>query len=140
MTREFYKFLSVGTIGFIADSLCFTALQLMGNDLLLSRLIAFWLAVNVTWLGNKYFTFVDNDGHSHSGQLAKISRDKTASMQQQWLHYVFYCHLSGLLNISVFFAASLILPLSVSFVLGILVGTVSNFWLSKFVVFAKASV
>jgi putative flippase GtrA len=61
---RFLKFALVGGIGFIADTavffLCLHALQV---QITVARLIAFAVAVHVTWLGNRCYTFAYR-GHS----------------------------------------------------------------------------
>ncbi|MEH0666273.1 GtrA family protein [Vibrio scophthalmi] len=123
----FVRFALVGGAGFIADSGVFvTAHYLLQFDVMLSRLLAFFCAACVTWLGNRVFTF------------ASQSRDKWS----EWGRFMVSACLSALPNFAVF---TLVLqgvgendgaPL-LALVLGVLAGMVSNYWLSKHWVFQR---
>lgn len=111
---RFLRFCFVGGLGFIADAASFALLLHLNLDLLFARVLAFWLAIVVTWLGNRYFTF------SQSGR----SITKTEFGQ-----YLLLAHLSGLFNLTSFYFSFAIVGTEVAFVFGIAVGLVCNYLL-----------
>jgi len=118
------KFLIVGAAGFVVDYLIFLLFFTISGNLLMSRVISFWGAANFIWLGHRYFTFQ--------------AREQSAF--KQWLQHMLGCHMTGLLNIGVFIMTIQWLPVQLSFILGVLVGTVTNYLWSSKVVFAGKKV
>ena len=88
---------------------------------MISRLIAFWLAATTTWYGNRHFTFQA----SHQPPLA------------QWGKHMVSCHVSGCANLALFYVATTVMPVSISFVLGILLGMVLNYLFSSVLVYSN---
>ena len=90
---------------------------------MLSRVLAFWVAATTTWLGNRYFTYsylhFSNEQRNKSIQLAK---------------HLASAHFSGGFNLATFW---FLLPHTgdqIGFVIGVIVGMFSNYFLScKFV-------
>ena len=87
---------------------------------MLARLLAFWLAACVTWLGNKHLTFA--------------CKQKTGLLKQ-WAKHMLTAHTSGLVNLLCFYLISAVYLVPVAFVVGVLVAAVCNYWLSKKYVF-----
>lgn len=57
---SFPKFVIVGTLGFVVDSLALLfAIHVLGLDKYSGRLFSFLVAVTFTWLGHRSFTFAD---------------------------------------------------------------------------------
>ncbi|MCK6264645.1 GtrA family protein [Vibrio sp. ZSDE26] len=120
--RALFKFALVGSIGFIADASLFsTALYVCDLDVLLSRVIAFFGAACVTWLGNRWYTF------AHSGNVSKF---------HQWAKFMISASISAIPN---FIAFKLVIStlgentmtVYIALAFGVLVGMLSNFILSS---------
>ncbi len=69
----FIKFAIIGTIGFIVDSgvleLC---IRVLGLDHYTGRVLSVFVAMTVTWLGNRSFTFVGHVPEPWWRQAAKF--------------------------------------------------------------------
>lgn len=59
MGNAIYKFIAVGAAGFVVDVGGLYVLTLAGGDPLTMRFVTFLVAVVVTWIGNRYWTFAD---------------------------------------------------------------------------------
>ena len=119
MKKRITRFAAVGMAGFAVDSLIFFMLMYVSDNLLLNRFVAFWIAACTTWLGNRHFTF----------------KAQNQNPVWQWGKHMLSCHLSGLCNIAVFYVLVPVTGIYLAFVVGILVGTVTNYLLSSLLVF-----
>ncbi|MEG3755068.1 GtrA family protein [Psychromonas arctica] len=113
-------FVLIGGVAFCIDTGVFSILfSLYGINIYIARIIAFIVAVCVTWYGNRCFTFKERNVLSVGKQISRA---------------FFSAILSLLPNLIVFYFVSyyLYLPLStaIAFILGTLAGTLSNFILS----------
>lgn len=120
--QKFFKFCVVGALGFIADSLAFLILISIIDNPLISRVIAFWFAASITWLGNRLYTF----------QLACQQRKL-----RQWSKHMLSAHASGVLNILIFWQLLNLVPVSIAFIAGTCVGAGSNYFLASYIVFTN---
>lgn len=116
----FARFLLVGTFGFFVDAVVFSILFWFDVDLLLARYLAFIITINVTWLGNKYYTFKNT---------------QVKSVVNAWSLYFVASHIAGGVNILVFSAIVEYLPMPIAFAAGVLVGLFFNFSISRGVIF-----
>lgn len=120
--NQFKTFCFVGIAGFLIDSISFATLYYLSNEVMASRLLAFWLAATATWMGNRRYTF------NQSNHLKPII---------QWGRHMLSAHASGSINLGLFVALQLYTPLPAAFVTGVLAGLVSNFIFSRYFVFAE---
>ncbi|KLN63309.1 GtrA family protein [Vibrio sp. VPAP30] len=130
MNVRLVRFALIGSIGFIADAVVFSALfYLADTSIMLARAIAFVGAATVTWFGNRTFTFYSTEQKAF----------------QQWMKFMCGASFSALPNFIVFKVLSSVLgeagvgPL-IALVAGILVGMVSNYLLSSRWVFAQVGI
>ena len=124
MNKSVAKFAVVGLIGFIADSLFFVFFSYLDISVMIARTFSFWVALNVTWLGNICFTFKN-----------RVLRANPWHTANKWFKYVCSCHVSGLVNIGSFYLVSNLVDTLAGFIFGIALGMVCNYLLSRFVVF-----
>ncbi|WP_368737155.1 GtrA family protein [Vibrio marinisediminis] len=123
------KFALVGAVGFMVDAAVFTLCFALGETpLLFARVVAFFVAATVTWLGNRYFTFKEVT------VIQKLQRD--ASPREQWLKFIASACASALPNFLVFKAVLSVLGTRgvspyIALVAGVLAGMVSNYTLSS---------
>ena len=110
--QQFSRFSLVGLLGFAVDSLVFSISFWLAGNALACRLLAFWVAMTATWLGNRHFTFGDG---SHQPAL------------RQWLRHSAGAHLAGSANITGFYLLDGPLPTALAFVLGIGIGLIFNY-------------
>lgn len=121
-------FAAVGLSGFVVDSMVFSVLLLFYPITLdMARIVAFLVAVAVTYLGNRHFTFEDNC----KGQLT------------QFLKYLAVACFSAIPNLLVFKLLTMLIgqdsfSIAIAFTCGILVGMMSNFFLNRALVFKVA--
>jgi putative flippase GtrA len=92
-----------------------------------ARLIAWFCAATFTWFGNRYFTFAKQ-------------RAKGLAIVQEWLRFLGANSIGGVANVGTFFllthfAHAPLNGTNLAFILGVLVGLVFNFTLSKKMVF-----
>ena len=121
------RFAVIGALGMPVD---WGALQLamhLGAPRDAARLAAWFCAATFTWLGNRYFTFAAS--RAHGGAIAR-----------EWLRFLGANSVGGAANVGSFLALTHFAPapfnnINVAFVLGVLVGLVFNFTLSKMLVF-----
>lgn len=115
--KQFVRFIFAGGIGFITDSLGFTLFQYVIN-LHIARILSFLIAVVVTFMINRHFTF--------NNRLASFS------------HY-FYGQFKGFLLNFLVFGAAIDLLGDAYVVLAFLAGSGAalffNFFYAKFLVF-----
>lgn len=114
------KFAVIGGLGFVFDGLFFYLLLQLSIAPMLARVMAFWLAATVTWLGNRHFTFACL---------------QPAGALKQWAKHMLSAHSSGVLNLCIFYLMQWHYAIEVSFVCGIVSGAVFNYWLSNRYVF-----
>ncbi len=123
------RFAVVGGAGFFVNE---AALTLAHNYLHAGPnaawLIAFVPAVTFTWLGNRYLTFADKASDGHLGMLTEWARFVVANGIGAVANFVVY-------NLLVRFTPFPLNNLNVALAIGILVGLVFNFTLSKRLVF-----
>lgn len=89
---------------------------------MLARLLAFWCAMFITWLGNYHYTF---------------SQAKQSAVLHCFLRHVCVSHVFGAANILTFYYLKMWVPLMAAFVFGTLVAILGNFILSKYWVFTN---
>ena len=122
-----FRFAIIGALGMPVD---WGALQLamhLGAPRDAARLAAWFCAATFTWLGNRYFTFAGRRAHGRA-------------IAQEWLRFLGANSVGGAANVGSFlllthFAPSPFNNTNVAFVIGVLVGLVFNFTLSKKLVF-----
>jgi putative flippase GtrA len=122
------RFAVIGALGMPVD---WGVLQLMvhwGSGPYLGRLVSWFCAATFTWAGNRYFTFA-----------ATRARGLLAT-GREWLRFLAANAVGGLVNVGLYsvlvrFAPPPLNDLTVALVLGVLLGLVFNFTLSKKVVF-----
>lgn len=122
-----FRFAIIGALGMPVD---WGVLQLMLHLAMPrdgARLVAWFCAATFTWLGNRYFTFADR-------------RARGRTIVQEWLRFLGANSIGGVANVGSFFLLTHFAPrpfndTNVAFVLGVLVGLVFNFTLSKKLVF-----
>lgn len=117
---RFVKFCLVGVLGFIVDVLSFYFFIVFIDELLVARLFSFWLAAHVTWLGNLIFTF---------------RKQAAAALHDLWYKYMLAVHLSGSINLLVFYILQYKTAVLIAFCLGIVSGLLANYLLSMRFVF-----
>ncbi|MBD1556428.1 GtrA family protein [Vibrio sp. S9_S30] len=125
--HRLFKFAFVGGIGFLVDTAVFALLYYVFEmPIFSSRVIAFVLAATATWIGNRVLTFSDRE-----------QSDKA----KQWQKHMVAAVCSAIPNLGVFkmvialFGDQGAMPF-MALVAGILVGMVSNYFLSSKWVFA----
>lgn len=125
--RDFRRFVVVGGLGFCVDGGLLTILMRYGWDIIPARSCSFLLAVSVTWLFNRLWTF-------DSG--------KRISMRRQYVYY-FGTQVSGaIINLSIFFMLINIYPALrytplIPLAVGAAVSLVFNYMVSKTIVFKR---
>ena len=124
---KFAQFCLVGATGVVINILMYALLMRVSLGVPVAYALAIWLAMTWNFALNRCVTF-------------REQRDK--HIFRQYLHFITACLLGAILNWSV----SMLLTFSVDFfaenkllaaTLGIIVGTVSNFLLSLFIVFPQ---
>lgn len=117
---KFLRFACVGSLGFVVDATCFYLLLQITIPPMTARVFSFWLAASVTWLGNRHFTFAKNH---------------LDAPFNQWLKHMLSAHSSGAVNLIIFYIISINYAVELAFLVGIVLGTISNYWLSSRFVF-----
>jgi putative flippase GtrA len=118
--QQFKKFCLIGGLGFIVDSLFFLFFKNISDSIMLARLLSFWLAASTTWFGNRIYTY------NHKVFTHAIS---------QWCKHMLTAHLSGFINLLIFWSTKEIFSIPVAFCFGILVGLFSNYFFANRFVF-----
>ena len=59
---QLYRFLMVGGCGFASDIVVFEAMRMLDGGLIVSRLVSASVAITVTWLMNRTYTFKTRGG------------------------------------------------------------------------------
>lgn len=122
------RFAVIGALGMPVD---WAVLQLMvhlGTGPYLGRVISWFCAATFTWTGNRYFTFATTRARGLAGA------------GKEWLRFLAANAVGGLVNIGLYsvlvrFAPPPFNDLTVALVLGVLLGLVFNFTLSRKLVF-----
>ena len=121
-------FLFVGFTGFIVDTFFYFFLQYsLSIPHLAARAASFFLAASWNWYCNRKFTFLQGDYPDGFAQWSNFLLMSSISFMLNWGTYCF-------LTMSVPF---FILHKYPAFIAGILIGTVSNFTFSKYIVFKE---
>jgi len=118
--QQFKKFCFIGGLGFIVDSLSFLFFTALMSDIMLARLLSFWLAATTTWYGNRIYTY---------------NHHKFNAIFSQWFKHMITAHLSGSLNLLVFWSTLELLSMPIAFCLGIFASLVSNYFIINRFVF-----
>jgi putative flippase GtrA len=127
---SFLRFAVIGALGMPVD---WGVLQLMvhwGTGPYLGRVISWFCAATFTWAGNRYFTFAATRAHGFTGTF------------KEWGRFLAANAVGGLVNVGLYSVLVRYAPppandLTVALVLGVLLGLVFNFTLSKTMVFRK---
>lgn len=122
--QQFKRFCLIGGLGFIVDSLFFLFFKNITDSIMLARLLSFWLAASATWFGNRIYTY------NHQLFTDAIS---------QWCKHMLTAHLSGGINLLIFWGIKEVVPIPVAFCLGVLVGLFSNYFFANRFVFVTPS-
>jgi putative flippase GtrA len=120
--QQFKKFCIIGGLGFVVDSLFFLLLNEVTGKVMLARLLSFWLAASTTWFGNRIYTF---------------SQQQFTSAITQWCKHMLTAHVSGGINLIIFWSIKDVVSMPVAFCSGILAGLLCNYYFSKKVVFVS---
>lgn len=120
--EQFKKFCLIGGLGFVVDSLFFIFLSQLTDNIMLARLLSFWLAASTTWIGNRIYTF---------------SHQQFTNFIVQWCKHLLTAHISGCINLLVFWCTKEVTFIPVAFCLGILAGLFSNYFIASRFVFAN---
>jgi putative flippase GtrA len=89
MNNRFVRFLGVGVAGFVVDSGVTTMLSRAGLSPITARPPAILLAMSVTWLLNRRFTFEVQVRKSFS----ELSRYLVVALLSSFLNFFLYCGL-----------------------------------------------
>lgn len=120
--EQFKKFCLIGGLGFVVDSLFFLFLNRITDNIMLSRLLSFWLAACTTWFGHRVYTY---------------NHQKFTNIIAQWSKHMLTSHLSGSINLLLFWSTKEVFCTSLAFCFGILAGLFSNYFFSNRFVFLK---
>jgi putative flippase GtrA len=118
--RSFRRFCCVGMCGFIADASAFWAINQALENTGIARLLSFWLAVSITWYGNRLMTFPNS---------------KKSSPFTQWSKHFLIAHLAGSANLAIFWLSINLAPLPIAFTCGVAVGLACNYLGAKYFTF-----
>ncbi|WP_261815397.1 GtrA family protein [Vibrio gallicus] len=126
MKYQFLRFAVVGVVGFVVDitvfALCIYWIQM---PTLLSRVTAFSVAVCVTWLGNRIYTFGNKS--PIWPQLKRFAVSATASVIPN----------IGIFHLVLSYLGESVVTHLLAFVMGVLAGLCSNYLLNTLWVFKK---
>lgn len=126
MTRQFFRFALVGTVGFVVDlSALQLSLHVLGLDVYVGRGLSYLCAASSTWIMNRYFTF---------------AAERTAGLWREWGRFLMSNAAGGAVNLSVYAAmVSSGLPIVsapwLALAAGSLAGLFFNFFASRKFVF-----
>ena len=129
LRHSFVRFAMVGTLGMPVDAgMLWLMTHEAGLDPYSGRMISWLCAATFTWTGNRYFTFPERRAHGLLGAL------------KEWLRFLAANAVGGLVNVGLY--ATLVRfappPLNnplIATAIGVAVGLVFNFTLSKRFVF-----
>jgi putative flippase GtrA len=122
------RFAIIGALGMPVDWLVLQLMVHWGTGPYLGRVLSWFCAASFTWAGNRYFTFAATRARSLAGTA------------KEWLRFLAANAVGGLVNVGLYsvlvrFAPPPFNNLTVALMLGVLLGLVFNFTLSKKVVF-----
>jgi putative flippase GtrA len=122
------RFAVIGALGMPVDWLVLQLMVHWGTGPYLGRVLSWFCAASFTWAGNRYFTFAATRARSLAGTA------------KEWLRFLAANAVGGLVNVGLYsvlvrFAPPPFNNLTVALMLGVLLGLVFNFTLSKKVVF-----
>lgn len=125
---SFLRFAAIGALGVPVDWIVLQLMVHWGTGPYAGRVMSWFCAATFTWMGNRYFTF-----------SATRARGLTAIIKE-WLRFLGANAVGGLVNVGLYsvlvrFAPPPLNDLTVALVLGVLLGLVFNFTLSKKMVF-----
>ena len=129
--HQLVKFACVGAGGFVVDCSAFALFHFVGDlSVMWARVLAFFVAATSTWLGNRVLTFAYQGTGSRRDDF------------RQWQKFMVSALLSAIPNLICFKLLTLIMPefygsLFLAMAVGVLVGMVSNYLLSKAWVFKQ---
>lgn len=124
---KLFRYVMVGGIGFFVDSGLLTLLLQRGYSVVVSRGFSFTLAVSITWLINRSWTF-------HSNELM--------STHKEYAYYFGFQILGALINLSIFFGLIDLYPNLkrvpvVPLALGASISLAFNYLISKKMIFRE---
>lgn len=128
--NRFLRFGAVGAAGFVVDEAVLTVLHLLlGLDPYSARAVSIFCAATFTWCGNRTFTFAE---HAASGGAGQVLRE--------WGTFMLANGVGALVNYGVYSACVRFAPMPlghplIATAIGVGVGMVFNFTLSKRFVF-----
>jgi putative flippase GtrA len=122
------RFAVIGALGMPVDWVVLQLMVHLGTGPYLGRVISWFCAATFTWTGNRYFTFAATRARGPAGA------------GKEWLRFLAANAVGGLVNVGLYsvlvrFAPPPFNDLTVALVLGVLLGLVFNFTLSKKLVF-----
>jgi putative flippase GtrA len=118
-----WRFISVGAVGFVTDGAILYLLKIFIGPIY-ARFFSFLVAVTVTWLGNRHYTF----------------KSKNESLILEYFHYLLMISLGSGINLAIYFS----LVLSFKFIhhepiialcISSTIASVANYLSAKHVVF-----
>ena len=122
--QQFKKFCLIGGLGFIADSLFFLFLNNIIDHIMYARLLSFWIAASTTWFGNRIYTYRHQKSTNAIYQLGK---------------HMLTVHVSGCINLLIFWRTKEVIFIPVAFCLGILAGLFCNYFIASRFVFITST-
>jgi dolichol-phosphate mannosyltransferase len=123
---QFLSFLLVGFSGFVIDTIFYFLVQyLLGLSHLIARAISFFIAASWNWYWNRVFTFMQTGSPRYISQWTQFLGMSLISFLFNWGTYYFLTT-----NVEYFDAHKYS-----AFLVGVIVGTGSNFAFSKYIVF-----
>jgi len=130
MWRDLFRFGMVGGIGFLVDAAALSWLLREGNTVIFSRGVSFGLAVSVTYLLNRSWTFSSN---------------RRARLHREYLAYLAIQVVGAGINLGVFFIYLKIWPSHVAYPVlplaaGAIVAMMFNFLASRRLVFTRMDI
>ena len=122
---DFTRFAAVGGIGFVVDGGILTLMMSRGQGALASRFVSFGVAVTMTWVLNRAWTF---------------SRTRRTNRGHEYVAYLVTQGVGAALNLGVFFTLLWVYPALrqhplVPLAAGALVALIFNFIVSKTLVY-----
>lgn len=125
---QFMSFLLVGISGFVIDTFFYFLVQyLLGLSHLVARAVSFFIAASWNWYWNRVFTFMQTGSPQYITQWAKFLGMSFISFLFNWGTYYLLTT-----NVTYFDAHKYL-----AFVIGVVIGTGSNFTFSKYIVFRE---
>ena len=123
---QFMSFLLVGFTGFVLDTIFYFLLQKsIGLSHLMARAVSFFIAASWNWYWNRVFTFMQAGSPRYISQWAQFLAMSMISFLFNWGTYYLLTTNVAYFDMHKYSA----------FLLGVIVGTGSNFSFSKYIVF-----